>query len=162
MQKKYFTPIIFFSVLFFSNPVFSESMTSSYLCDMGLTYYKQGRYDEALSEFNKVLTIDPNNKEAKRYINDIFKKQNPPQAQENAYDDAFALAQEKRSAQTSLGSPRIAPKAIKAVAVKPELTKDQAMDQALNKLQTKKSRSIYPQTLTDNNEQNERGIKIQN
>ncbi|MFA5356438.1 MAG: tetratricopeptide repeat protein [Candidatus Omnitrophota bacterium] len=47
---------------------------AEYLCEMGAVFYKQGRMDEALMEFNKALIIDPDNPTAKNYISNIFKK----------------------------------------------------------------------------------------
>jgi hypothetical protein len=39
-----------------------------FLCELGVNFYKQGRYDEALMEFKKALLADPNYAPALRYI----------------------------------------------------------------------------------------------
>ena len=77
MQKNIFLPIIILVIFIFSTPVFAETQTADYICDLGATYYKEGRYEEALVEFNDALALDPENITAKSYLNDIFKIQNP-------------------------------------------------------------------------------------
>ncbi len=52
------------------------SQAAAYLCDLGVACYDLGKYEEALSEFNKVLLIDPANKIAQDYINKIFQSEN--------------------------------------------------------------------------------------
>ncbi|MDD5431797.1 MAG: tetratricopeptide repeat protein [Candidatus Omnitrophica bacterium] len=64
------------SILFSFSVVFAGPQAADYLCEFGITFYKMGRYDEALAEFNKVLLVEPNNKVAKSYINNIFKSTN--------------------------------------------------------------------------------------
>jgi len=59
-------------LLSFSAPCFAASEAAQYLCDFGISYYRQGRYDDALSAFNKVLLVDPANGTAKTYIDKIF------------------------------------------------------------------------------------------
>jgi len=44
---------------------------SAYLCEIGLKFYQQGRYDEALHEFQKALMVEPNYEPALRYIRTI-------------------------------------------------------------------------------------------
>ena len=53
------------------NSAFAQSLEVDYLCELGKTFYAQGRADDALSEFTKVLLVDPNNQQAKEYINKI-------------------------------------------------------------------------------------------
>ena len=77
MQKNICLPIILLVIFLFSNPVFAADPAVDYLCELGTVYYKQGRYEDALGEFNKALTLDPQNETAKTYINEIFKAQNP-------------------------------------------------------------------------------------
>ncbi len=45
--------------------------SSEFLFSLGLDYYKQGLFDDALLEFNKVLLVDPLNPEAAAYIQKI-------------------------------------------------------------------------------------------
>jgi hypothetical protein len=42
--------------------------TSELLCDLGIKLYKEGRYDEALTEFKKALMVRPDCEPAMRYI----------------------------------------------------------------------------------------------
>jgi hypothetical protein len=44
---------------------------------MGVTYYNQGKLNEALSEFNKALAAEPENEKAKYYVNKIFNEALP-------------------------------------------------------------------------------------
>ncbi len=60
-----------------ANPVFAASLAAEYLCEFGITFYRMGRFDEALHEFNRVLILDPANKTAKKYINSIFQQETP-------------------------------------------------------------------------------------
>ncbi|MGA2774671.1 MAG: tetratricopeptide repeat protein [Candidatus Omnitrophota bacterium] len=133
MQKKVLLPLLLLSIFLFSNPIFAETLAINYLCELGAAYYKQGRYEEALAEFNKVLLLDPDNKAVKIYINDIFKIQNPPFTVVDPIDAAFASAQRKSWAKP-------VPDTVKNT---PELTKEQTIDQTMNKLETKESRATY-------------------
>lgn len=63
--------------------VFAEVQAIDYLCEFGITFYRLGRYDDALSEFKKVLLLDPNNKTAREYINNIFAKESADPAERN-------------------------------------------------------------------------------
>ncbi|MFA5276248.1 MAG: tetratricopeptide repeat protein [Candidatus Omnitrophota bacterium] len=142
MQKKVLLPILLLiSIFFFSNLVFAETtLAVNYLYDLGAAYYKQGRYEDALAEFNKVLAIDPDNKAAKTYISDIFKVQNPPPAAAvDPIDAAFALAQKQSEAKPM---PTLTPKTA-------ESTKEQAMDQTMNKLQVKENKAVYSPSKKD-------------
>jgi len=56
------------------NTAYSGTLAAEYLCEMGVAYYKVGKLNDALTEFNKALMIDPHNKTAKKYINTIFSK----------------------------------------------------------------------------------------
>ncbi len=58
-------------------PAFCATQAAEYLCELGIAFYRLGRYDDALHEFNKVLIVDPNNQAAKNYISDIFLKDMP-------------------------------------------------------------------------------------
>lgn len=61
-----------------SQPVFSATQTTEYLCETGINFYRAGRLDDALMEFKKALMMDPANQTAKSYINNIFKEGMPP------------------------------------------------------------------------------------
>jgi len=77
MSKKFpvLTFLFFCQFLIFSpNTSFASSGMNEYLCDLGVTLYGLGKYDEALSEFNKALLADPGNEVAKQYIAEIFKQ----------------------------------------------------------------------------------------
>ncbi len=50
------------------------SGAKDFLFDLGVKFYQQGRYDEALIEFKKSLMVDPNFKPALQYISLIQKK----------------------------------------------------------------------------------------
>ena len=62
--------ILLILVFFISSvpPVYAASMASDFLCEIGITFYKLGRYDEALHEFRKALMVQPNYEPALRYI----------------------------------------------------------------------------------------------
>ena len=64
----------------FAYPVFAKAQVAEYLCELGATFYKVGRYEEALLEFKKVLMLEPNHKLAQEYVNKIFQAENPAQA----------------------------------------------------------------------------------
>lgn len=56
----------------FTGSVYAQGQAVDYLCELGKNFYSQGRKDDALHEFDKVLLLDPANKTAKEYINKIF------------------------------------------------------------------------------------------
>lgn len=58
-------------------PVFADSPVVAYLCELGVISYQQEKYDEALSEFNKALLLDPASKTAHEYIEKILSPINP-------------------------------------------------------------------------------------
>lgn len=64
--------LLFLSLL--TEKSFASGPAADYLCELGATFYSMGRYDDALSEFNKALMLDPGSETAKKYINDIFKQ----------------------------------------------------------------------------------------
>lgn len=57
----------------------AQPMSTEFLTELAISYYNTGKYDAALSEFNKVLVVDPGNKQAKEYIEAIFKRDFTPQ-----------------------------------------------------------------------------------
>ncbi len=52
----------------------APSLGSRYLCELGISSYRSGRLQEALSEFNKVLIVEPENQTAQKYSRKILKK----------------------------------------------------------------------------------------
>lgn len=60
--------VIFFSSSFIPISYASPSLMPEFLCELGLKFYHQGRYDEALQEFKKALMIKPNYQPALKYI----------------------------------------------------------------------------------------------
>jgi len=79
MQKTIIKAAIISAIIFFVSPigksVFADTLMIPQLCELGASFYRTGSYDNALSEFNKVLVLDPTNKTALQYINDIFAKE---------------------------------------------------------------------------------------
>lgn len=98
--------IVSFVVLpFFAAFSPAENPSAAYLCDFGISFYKDGRYDEALTEFNKALLLDPDNKIALDYINRIFKEElgakktaYPNETAPLARDDSVSPTQDRKSA----------------------------------------------------------------
>ncbi|MFA5062746.1 MAG: tetratricopeptide repeat protein [Candidatus Omnitrophota bacterium] len=83
MSKKLFHLALFVFLPFFllsAKASFASSPATEYLCELGATFYNSGKFDDALSEFNKVLLVEPDNKVAKQYINKIFEKNMDPSA----------------------------------------------------------------------------------
>jgi tetratricopeptide (TPR) repeat protein len=62
--------ILFNTFLFFSDQhiLQAEIDLTEPLIEVGINYYNDGEYQEALGEFKKALIIDPDNETAKRYI----------------------------------------------------------------------------------------------
>ncbi|MCM8758117.1 MAG: hypothetical protein NC903_03550, partial [Candidatus Omnitrophica bacterium] len=50
------------------------SLSSEYLCSIAIALYKEGKTEEALKEFEKVLLIEPEHSTAKEYIQKIQKE----------------------------------------------------------------------------------------
>lgn len=68
--KKIF--ILFLIISFFLSivePVCAQGMMAQYLCELGLSFYNQGRIPDALHEFRKALIINPGYEPALKYIN---------------------------------------------------------------------------------------------
>jgi hypothetical protein len=150
MSKKFFLAVLLISAL--NLPItlkssFAAGPAADYLCELGATFYSLGRYDEALSEFNKALLVDPDSAVAKKYINDIFKQnfspEIPPQEK---------IPSEKTSIETA--TPRVLSK---------DETMDAAMKQAKNELEPEvsKKHQYTPKYSTSGSKkpEEERGIK---
>ncbi|MDD5527197.1 MAG: tetratricopeptide repeat protein, partial [Candidatus Omnitrophica bacterium] len=68
MKSGYLVRINLFSLCFilcFSSFTEAKTPPAEYLYDYGIAFYNMGRYDEALTEFYKVLLLEPNNEKAK-------------------------------------------------------------------------------------------------
>lgn len=63
--------ILFLVITFVSaqfSPLFAYSQVAAYLCEIGLKFYQNGRYEEALHEFSKALIAKPDYPLALEYI----------------------------------------------------------------------------------------------
>jgi len=71
--------IITVSLVFLLNslalPGYASSMMPEFLCEIGMKFYKQGKYDDALHEFRKALLVQPAYQPALEYIRLIQGKQ---------------------------------------------------------------------------------------
>jgi hypothetical protein len=105
--------LICLALLFFLiNTVFAGIQSADYLCELGKKFYFSGRLDDALTEFTKVLLVEPGNKVAQEYINRIFQvnaPENPALEKEPAVEAAVQ-------------------------APKPTLSREETMDMTLNQL----------------------------
>ncbi|MCX5695989.1 MAG: hypothetical protein NTW18_04970 [Candidatus Omnitrophica bacterium] len=62
------------------NAPLGSSVVADYICDTGIAAYKSGEYEEALWEFNRALLVEPDNKTAKKYIeNALYKMEQKPE-----------------------------------------------------------------------------------
>lgn len=158
--------LVFLALIFLSaTPAFSQNLEVDYLCELGKTFYIQGKLDDALSEFTKVLLIDPNNQQAKDYINKIFNgdlgyKDDPVIAKSLPPLKPVILAQE-HIAQKAQEAPLV------AQAEKPALSKEEAMEQALNNSKSSEATWIPAYTDKDSSDKNvkkdgeKKGIKAE-
>ncbi|MFA5157046.1 MAG: tetratricopeptide repeat protein [Candidatus Omnitrophota bacterium] len=135
MLKKLFSlalVVIWISGFICIEPAHSAPATVEYLCELGIQFYRQGRYDDALTEFKKALSLDSSNKTALRYINDIFSASSEPAQQLEAVPAQFK-ADKYDAMEQALNNYKEAPKAQAkpaAPVVKPA-AKDEAVDEAL-------------------------------
>ncbi len=109
-------------------PVLAEKISTDYLCGLGKNSYDLGKYDDALSEFQKVLLVDPDNQVAKDYVNKIFKVNFTTNTQEPAQSVRAATV-------TTVNTPQ----AVKTTNIPQpgnSLSKNQAMDEAILKLKS--------------------------
>ncbi|MFA5145643.1 MAG: SdrD B-like domain-containing protein [Candidatus Omnitrophota bacterium] len=67
--------LIFFSSLVL--PAYGYNLIPEYLCEIGIKFYQEGRYTEALEEFNKALLLEANYKPALQYIHKIETLKSP-------------------------------------------------------------------------------------
>ncbi len=120
-----------------TRPVFAESQAVDYLCELGKSFYSLGNTEDALSEFNKVLLVDPNNKVAKEYINKIFNEN-------SSFNSVPLITQETPEPEQ-------------------RLSKEEAMNQALAKFKQQQVATAYLYGYPDllpKEEETDRGIKV--
>jgi len=98
---------------------------AEYLCEFGISFYLMGRYDDALTEFKKVLLLDPNNKTAKQYIDNIFKLESSGYKTEPQEAPAKQIIQKTQSKSTGRLIAKESPRT---------LSREEAMVEAFKKL----------------------------
>ncbi|RKY32286.1 MAG: hypothetical protein DRP74_02940 [Candidatus Omnitrophota bacterium] len=76
-MKRLFVILLIFIFLFLNMPfpVYSYTLASAFLCELGIKYYNRGDYQAALHEFNKALLANPNNPVAREYLNKIKQRE---------------------------------------------------------------------------------------
>jgi len=105
MQKIIKVTLLLLAASFiFSTLSFSQTQeVISYLCEMGMNYYNQAKYDDALVQFKSVLLLEPNNKTARDFSEriilekDIVQKRALTQADSNSignYNEVSAALDE--------------------------------------------------------------------
>lgn len=77
------TLILLSSTFVFCVPAFCDNLVIDQICEFGISFYRMGRYDDALAEFKKVLVLNPNNETAKEYIGLIFREDLPVAGEPN-------------------------------------------------------------------------------
>jgi len=71
---------------------YGYSQVSQFLCEIGITFYKQGRYEEALHEFRKALIVEGDYEPALKYIQMIEQMQRKVIKEETIAPSAFKPA----------------------------------------------------------------------
>jgi len=82
-MRRFFV-FILISVFLLANffPAYAYTYLPDYLCQLGLQFYLEGRYDDALYQFKNALLAQPDNQLALKYISIIQEEQTgQPQAQ---------------------------------------------------------------------------------
>ncbi|MCX5696434.1 MAG: pilus assembly protein N-terminal domain-containing protein [Candidatus Omnitrophica bacterium] len=69
-------------------PLYAGQMCD-YLCAIGMNFFRQGRYEEALGEFKKVLLVEPNYQPALKYIEMTEQALGQPQPEEEPEVEAI-------------------------------------------------------------------------
>ncbi|MDP2927725.1 MAG: tetratricopeptide repeat protein, partial [Candidatus Omnitrophota bacterium] len=150
--------LICLALLFLPNAqAFSQTQAADYLCELGKNLYAQGKTEEALSEFNKVLLIDSGNEVAKDYINKIFKDSSATEATvletpavQDAVQDAIQNTQYTGNSETQTKEKKV-------------LTKEEAMNQELAKIKQQQVATAYLYGYPDlmpEEEKEDRGLKV--
>jgi hypothetical protein len=141
------TKALVFLALFFlsTRPVFAQTQAQDYLCELGKVFYSRGQLDDALAEFTKVLSINPNNPLAKEYISKIFYG-------DLAHNDDSPVPPPS-SVQTVLTTQAPAPP-------EPVLSKEEAMEQELAKAKNQQNAGTDLDAGPDLNSRKDRGIEV--
>lgn len=81
MRKSQLLLLVFFCLFFAlsQDSLCAASEIAKFLCEVGISYYKAGKYDDALGELEKVLMIEPDNPTAREYIELILSQEPQPQ-----------------------------------------------------------------------------------
>ncbi len=61
-------------LLFAACPASPQTLNADYFSELGISFYHLGRYNEALYEFEKALTVNPQHKISREYINKIYQE----------------------------------------------------------------------------------------
>lgn len=109
---------------------FAEAIATEYLTEIGIVYYKLGKYDDALLEFKKVLMVDPSNKAAKDYVSKIFNEKFP------ANEKTKVAVERNPSAQKPLQKQENIPQEFKAEQKK-QLSREELINQTLKEYKDK-------------------------
>lgn len=77
MRKNTIRILVLFSLfaLGFTGEAFCLDPAVESICNQGMAYYRANNYEKALQEFNRALTLDSGNEEAKKYIKIIFTRE---------------------------------------------------------------------------------------
>lgn len=157
--------LICLALLFLPNAkAFSQTQSADFICERGKNLYAQGKIEEALSEFIKVLLVNSDNEVAKDYINKIFI--------DTSVSETSAVSETTAIQDTQdIEYPEIQSQEIKI------LTKEEAMDQAIQDTENTENTEIqklakmkqqeaataylygYP-NLTPEEEKEDRGFKV--
>ena len=121
------------------------------MLELGATFYRMGKYDEALHEFKKVLLIDPANRSAQKYVNDIFAKDAVAPAAPAAAPIAEALPPAPAAVKPPAPEP---PKAVTPAEPPQAALREKAMEQALREkgppaAPVKEEKALKPAQETD-------------
>lgn len=104
---------------------------ADFVCEVGIKFYKKGQFSEALQEFQTVLTIDPQNETAQKYIALIESQIAAPITITPSSEEQTPLRQ-KSVAETS-----------PAARIFPEAQKEKTLDEFMLKMQKELSGEIY-------------------
>ncbi|MFH1414309.1 MAG: pilus assembly protein N-terminal domain-containing protein [Candidatus Omnitrophota bacterium] len=87
-------------------PGYAYAGAVEYLCEIGMKYYNQGMYDDALHEFNKALLVKPGYKPVLRYIRMVEEVVVPPElpSPEPPIEERFLPVDFTPSSETSAGA----------------------------------------------------------
>jgi hypothetical protein len=66
--------IFFVFIIFLLISLSAEASVEEFLCDLARQYYQRGDYSQSLHEYKKVLILNPENAEAKTFVNELESK----------------------------------------------------------------------------------------